>query len=173
MNMKRFVPGLFLLSSLALLIGCNSGQQTAGGTPSAEGKKFLLPTEPASAKNVKDARQQAGDNEEIVLVGRIGGEEKPFVDGVAAFTIVDTSLVPCSERPGETCPTPWDYCCDLNALPESTATVKFVDAAGNPLPVGAKELLGVKELQTVVVRGQAKRNGTNLVVLATGLYVKK
>ena len=165
--------GLLLLSSLFVVAGCSSAQHPVGGTPSAEGRKFLLPAEPASAKNVKEAKQQAADNEEIVLVGRIGGEEKPFVDGAAAFTIVDTSLVPCSERPGETCATPWDYCCDLNALPESTATVKFVDANGSTLPVGAKELLGVAELQTVVVRGQAKRNGSNLVVHATGLYVKK
>jgi hypothetical protein len=37
--------------------------------------------------------------------------------------------------------------------------------------VDARELLGVKELQTVVVKGKAKRDEQgNLTVLASGVY---
>ena len=42
------------------------------------------------------------------------------------------------------------------------------------MKAGAKELLDVKELSTVVVRGKAQRDDTgNLTVLASGVYVKK
>lgn len=38
----------------------------------------------------------------------------------------------------------------------------------------AKELLGVEELSTVIVKGKAQRDdANNLTVLATGVYVKK
>ncbi len=51
------------------------------------------------------------------LSGRIGGSEKPFVDGLAAFTIVDLKVPYCADDEG--CPTPWDYCCnqkDVNPI---------------------------------------------------------
>ncbi len=51
------------------------------------------------------------------------------------------------------------------------ATVKIADEQGKALPVGARELLGVKELDTVVVRGRAKRDEQgNLTVLAEGIF---
>ena len=37
--------------------------------------------------SVAEARKVAKDEGEIVVVGRIGGSEKPFVSGMAAFTI--------------------------------------------------------------------------------------
>ena len=91
----------------------------------------------------------------------------------AAFLIVDRSLVPCNERHGDGCETPWDYCCDTDRLPTSKATVKFVDEEGKTVPVDSRQLLGVKELQTVVVSGTAKRDlDGNLTVLAKGLHVR-
>jgi hypothetical protein len=53
------------------------------------------------------------------------------------------------------------------------AFIKFVDAQGKSLPHGARQLFGLKELQTVVVRGRAKRDEAgNLTVLADGLFVR-
>ena len=44
--------------------------------------------------------------------------------------------------------------------------MKIVDASGKPVATDARKLLGVKELQTVVVRGTAKRDEAgNLTVL--------
>ncbi|MDB5337963.1 MAG: hypothetical protein JWN70_3582, partial [Planctomycetaceae bacterium] len=69
--------------------------------------------------------------------------------------------------------TPWDYCCDTDQLPKSKATVKFVDAQGKTLTTDARQLLGIKELQTVVVKGQAKRDEAgNLTVIASSLFIK-
>ena len=51
--------------------------------------------------------------------------------------------------------------------------VKIVDASGKTVAMDAKKSLGLKELQTVVVRGRAKRDETgNLTVLADGVFVR-
>lgn len=141
--------------------------------PSAEGEKLLLKESPVEPQDVIAAREAVADGDDVVVEGRIGGSVDPWFEGRAAFHIVDRSLVPCNERPGDGCTTPWDYCCDTDRLKASKATVKFVDAQGNTLPTDARQLLGLKELQTVVVQGTAQRDEAgNLTVLATGLYVK-
>ncbi len=131
----------------------------------------LLTTQPDGAQSVLDAREHAADDEEIVVVGRIGGTVKPWVDGMAAFTIVDESLRACSDIPGDTCPTPWDYCCEAD-IGQKQTLVKFVDEQGKPLAIDARGLLGVTELDTVVIRGKARRDADgNLTLLASQMYV--
>ena len=52
--------------------------------------------------------------------------------------------------------------------------IKVVDENGDPVQADARELLKVKELSTVVIKGKAKRDDAgNLTVLASGVYVKK
>jgi hypothetical protein len=109
----------------------------------------------------------------VLVVGRIGGSKNPWIEGRAAFSIVDRSLRACSDIEGDNCPFPWDYCCETSKLPTSTALVKIVDDGGQVVAADARELLKVKELQTVVVRGKAQRDEAgNLTVLASGLYIK-
>ena len=109
----------------------------------------------------------------MTITGRIGGDVDPWVKGRATFLIADHSLKACSENEGDNCPTPWDFCCEAG-IAESKATVKIVDDAGETVPTDARELLGVKELATVTIRGQAKRDEAgNLTVLATKVYVKR
>lgn len=168
----RLVAMFTLLSLVGALVGCGGGASAppAAAGPSAEGAKFVLATEPADAKGVKELKANAKDGDEIVIEGRIGGDEKPWVEGQAAFMVVDKSLKPCEEG----CPTPWDYCCDLNELPSCKAMVKFVDAGGKTVASDAKTLLGVKELTTVVIKGKAKKDEAgNLTVIASGVFVRK
>ena len=174
--MKSAVLALCLFS-FAFFVGCAAQPSSQPAAPqaaaSAEGEKFLLAEEPAGAADVRAAREKAQDNEEVVVVGRIGGSENPWVAGRAAFSIVDRSLLACSDREGDNCPYPWDYCCETDKLPTSTAMVKVVDDNGTLVAADARELLGVKELQTVVVRGKAQRDEAgNLTVLASSLYIK-
>ena len=50
----------------------------------------------------------------------------------------------------------------------------IVDENGRTVKADAKNLLNVKELVTVVVRGKAKRDEKgNLTVLANGVFVRK
>ena len=161
----------------ALVVGCGTSSDSTGPAtaPTATpDPRLMLADEPADARPVIDVRKDAKDGDEVTITGRIGGDVDPWVKGRAAFLIVDPSLVPCSEREGDSCKTPWDYCCDMDVLAESKATIKFVDEAGQTLPTDARQLLGVKELERVTIRGRAKRDEAgNLTVLASGIYVKR
>lgn len=164
------------LGSLAALAfaasGCSESADTAAAAkPSAEGSAYLAKAEPADARGVGEARKAVADGDEVTLVGRIGGGAEPFVNGLAAFTIVDPAIPHCSADEG--CPTPWDYCCETDQLPANSATVKLIGNDGKPVTQDARQLLGVKELSVVVVQGKAKRDDAgNLTVLAEQVYVR-
>jgi len=160
------------------MIGCGDGSSTntsnAGGdsTSTQPEAMYVVTDEPEDALPVGDARKSIKDKDEVILEGRIGGSTKPFVDGIAAFTIVDKKVPYCSKDEG--CPTPWDYCCETNAVKENIATVKLVDADGKPVMKDAREVLGVKELSTVVVKGIAHRDEEgNLTVSTDQVFVKE
>jgi hypothetical protein len=162
------VFGLLIVVSAS--VGC--GKSNGPATPaSASSNAYRLQSEPAGASDVLAAKESAKHNDEVAIVGRIGGDAKPWVDGLAAFTIVDVSLKPCDDKEG--CETPWDYCCDVDAANKAKAMIKVVDAQGNPVATDARELLAVKELNTVVVHGKAQRDDAgNLTVLADGIFVR-
>ena len=97
---------------LLVVIGCSqespttTTQQVTNSASAVDGSKYLLNSEPDDAMDVIKVRKEAKDDENIVIVGRIGGSENPWVEGRAAFSIVDPSLKPCEDG----CPKPWDYC---------------------------------------------------------------
>ena len=154
--------------------GGEAGHIEAPVEPSEAGKQFVLVEAPADPLNVIAARESIKNDEEVVLFGQIGGSHEPWVEGRAMFTVVDDSLKSCNEIPGDSCPTPWDYCCETPKLKGATALVKAVDETGEAVKTGAQELLGVRELTSVIVKGKAQRDDAgNLTVLATGVYVKK
>src|SRR5262245_40379084 len=95
--------GIVAVVMLASLAGCGDG-----GASHVDGSKYLASSEPAGAKDVIDVRKDAKDGDNVVVVGRIGGDVDPWIQGSAAFSIVDRSLKPCNEREGDSCKTPWD-----------------------------------------------------------------
>src|SRR4051794_38891909 len=117
--MKRTLYFLSLLTAGFLVAGCthdtpqrpNGTEQLVRGTADVDKTKYLLVAEPASPQGVMAVKEQAQDGDAVVVVGRIGGSEKPFT-GRAAFTIVDSQCRPCNEIPDDPCETPWDYCCE-------------------------------------------------------------
>jgi hypothetical protein len=177
--MKKNLTLCLALFAAFLAAGCGMQGTSSDTSPTvsapraaAEKTPFLLAAEPAGAKGVTDARMDAKDGDDVVVFGRIGGEKKPWVDGRAAFWVVDSAFKACNDKADDDCKTPWDYCCDdPGELHKGMATVKIVDGEGKTIAVDARELLGVKELQTVVVKGKAKRDEQgNLTVLASGVY---
>ena len=172
---------LSCLTALAFtlsLTGCSPDTSsepsaTALSQPNIDVSALLLNEEPADAQEVIAARSDAQQGDSLVVVGRIGGSKNPWVEGRAAFSLVDNSLLACSDREGDDCPYPWDYCCETDKLPTSKVFVKFVDEDGQLLGAGARELFNVKELQTVVIRGTAQCDDAgNLTVLASGMFVR-
>ena len=171
--MKTFCM-LTLMITVTAVVGCSDGNNNdAAPVANAEptGKQYIAASEPTDAMPVGDAREAAEDQQTVTLVGTIGGSREPFVDGLAAFTIVDPKVPYCAAEEG--CPTPWDYCCTQDQVKDNIATVKIVDDAGKPVEDDARTLLGVKELSTVVVQGTAQRDDEgNLTVAASKIFVR-
>jgi hypothetical protein len=166
---------LALAALVGLAAGCGPNGPAAPGAPKddpaalAEGKKCLLPTEPAGAKGVIAVRESAKDGDEVAVVGQVGGAEKPFTEGRANFMIVDPSLKPTSK-----CDCPWDFCdYPKKKLDKARLNVKLVDGEGKTLRAGARAMFGIKELSTVVVKGKVRRDDKdNVVVVASGVFVR-
>lgn len=180
MKMFSHAASLGLAATLAWVgaSGCTQAPEAASSSTDAklslDGAKYLLSEEPTEAADVIAVREVAQDGDDVVITGRIGGSENPWTQGRAAFSIVDASLQACSDIPGDLCEKPWDYCCATDKLPSSTALVKVVDEHGDLVKADARDLLNVKELSTVVVRGKAQRDEAgNLTVHAVSVYVKE
>ncbi len=180
--MKLFLRYTVVMMVATTLAGCTSESSTTTSNASTQvpdvatvdGTAYLLDTEPDGAGNVIKVREEAGTDDDLLVVGRIGGSSDPWIDGRAAFTIVDLSVKSCNDTLDDKCPTPWDYCCETSKLPNSTALVKFVDEANQVVKADARTLFDLQELSTVVIKGTAKRDEAgNLTVLASGLFVKQ
>ena len=167
-----------VFSSIALAVltlasvGCQSKDSSSSTANTSQStSSFLVESEPTGAMPVGEARAKSEDGQEVTLVGLIGGSSKPFVEGLAAFTIVDPKVPYCADDEG--CPTPWDYCCQTEAVKENIATIKLVDETGKPVASSSRDLLKVKELSTVVVKGKAKRDEQgNLTIAANQVFVR-
>lgn len=173
MNILNSNLNWMVACTLAMLIGCGDADDSAASTNATveANPMFVLTAEPADAMPVGEARESVEDQQDVILVGTIGGSPEPFVDGLAAFTIVDTKVPYCADEEG--CPTPWDFCCTQDQVKDNIATIKIVDEAGKPVAEDARQLLGVKELSTVIVQGQAARDEAgNLTVAATKVFVR-
>jgi len=166
---------LSLGTGLLALAGCGGGENDPANTSANRSPGtsiYNADSEPAGAMAVGEARQSVTNEQDVVLVGRVGGSAEPFIDRVAAFTIVDLKVPHCSSE--ENCPTPWDYCCTQNEVKENIAVIKVVDSSGKLVRQDARELLGVQELDTVVVKGQARRDESgNLTLLAERVFVRQ
>ncbi len=162
--------------AIVMMVGC--GQAPAPSVPvstvaSKAGAKYLLAAEPQAAKSILQVREESKQGDEVVLVGRIGGDVNPWVEGRAAFSLVDLSAKACSDIAGDSCPTPWDYCCETDKLVKGKTLIKLVGDDGQPVATDARELLGVKELDTLVVQGKAQRDASgNLTILASKIFVR-
>src|SRR5262245_47846656 len=91
-------------AGVVLALGC----RFSVAVRAAEGDAYKLTEAPKDAAEVLAARKNAKDQDQVVVVGRIGGRKNPWIKGTAAFSIVDRSKRACNEIPGDTCKTPWD-----------------------------------------------------------------
>ena len=112
----RTCISLAACTGLIVVIGCSqqspttTGQSTSNLASAVDGSKYLLVSEPDDEMGVIKVRKVAKDKDTVVIVGRIGGNENPWVEGRAAFSIVDPSIKSCAECGSDDCQKPWDYC---------------------------------------------------------------
>lgn len=161
-----------VIAAAGALAGCSEKApvETAGETGgSAPQLEQVVQAAPApQAAGVAAARSEAKPGEPVVLTGRV----KDFVDGAAAFTVVDSSVPSCVEM-GDGCTTPWDYCCiPADKMAQNTAMVKVVGSGETPLPGSVKGVRSIDHLTTVTIEGTARKDDAgNLTVDASKIYV--
>ncbi len=160
------------------LAGCG-GSEPSAQAPAASSELpagFFLASEPGGAAFVEEVKKGAKAGDEVVIRGRIGGSESPFVENRAVFTIVGPGIKSCLDmEEKDHCATPWDYCCESGEdIAAHSATIRVVDAGGAPVRASVKGKGGTKELSDVVVKGKvAQAQGAVLVIHATAMYVVK
>lgn len=176
----KILIAIFAATLLSLsTLGCGSSSTehvVTNATPvSFDSGKYLLADEPDGAVGVIAARQSANDGEPIVMVGRVGGSTNPWIDGRAAFMMLDASksvVATGTESKGgnEIC---MGDCCALERA-ACTALVTFVDEHGSVIPVDSRKLLQIAENDMLLVQGKVKKDDTgNFTVLASKVYVRR
>lgn len=177
---------LIVLSIIAMFIAlsCDDDHSKQTQTQTGTAPREPLPaglivdaSPPAAAKDVADVRTTAADGDEVLVHGRIGGSERPFVEGRAAFQLVDLSLLTCDKAGNmHTCKTPWDYCCDAKEdVFGKSVTVQVSGKNGQPLRADLTGVGGLKPMSEVAVKGKVKKSedGKAMTLDATALYVKQ
>ena len=167
--MDRAILCFSVSVSLALAAtGC--GRAVSAAKPAVDAK-YLLTNEPTNAVEVLDIKDQAKDGDAVVVVGRLGGGVKPWIDGRAAFLLVDTRILPACKE-GEKCDENCPGCAE--AMLQASTMVKFLGTDGKVLPVDARDLLGVKEQETVVIQGTASRDKAgNVSIAGEKIFVRR
>jgi hypothetical protein len=178
-NTRRHLPErashvafAWCIMGLGLVVaGCGRGDGPAGDLSAATVASqaiYRLDAEPPGAVDLVAALAEAEDGDDVVVAGRIGGRGNPWIDGLAAFTIVDLS----EKLQGGCCPGP--SCSGAAAGPSAPqALVRIVDAGGETVATDSRQLLGIEPAQAVAVRGRARRDEAgNLTILADGVFVR-
>jgi len=181
-KMTKLVLVMTLAVATALAVtGCDGDQApTAPPPPQPTAADAALPADlfldkaPDGAQELAAAKKSAKAGDEIVLRGRVGGQEEPIAPNRAILTLLDSAIKTCNQMAGDTCKTPWDACCEPGeVLRANTATIQIVDADGRPLKTGLRGVHGIEPMKEVVIVGEVKgQEADTLVVDATGIYVK-
>jgi len=113
-----------------------------------------------------DLKENATNDQSVIVTGRIGGGIDPWIKGRSAFLLVDNvAPMPCEDEHCEEC---------AKEITACSIVVKVVNDEGKVLSVDSRDLLGIKEEDEVVVQGKTKRdNDGNVAIMATGIYVKE
>lgn len=170
------------LSAAAMLLtvaaGCSQQSSENAYNPSPtdiDVSRYILAEEPAGAMGVIEAREKAQNDEPVVLVARIGGSKTPWIDGRAAFMVIDAGMTLVADGTdsgeGEIC---LDSCC-ASLLTDCTTLVKIVDADGQVVPVDARQMLKADVNDMIVIRGKINRDNDqgSFAVLADGVHVRR
>ncbi|MCB9892212.1 MAG: hypothetical protein H6833_11230 [Planctomycetes bacterium] len=170
----RAMGALALFAFLPLLVGPACGEKGEPEVSTTDAKvpeSFWVTDAPVSAQDVTVVRAAAKDGAEVTVIGRI----QDYRDGQAQFFIADRALVPCNDRQNDSCPTPWDYCCeDREKLEKGLLTVELRDASGKKLLKSSlRGFHGFEHLKEAVVRGKTHVDDAgNVVVVASALHVR-
>jgi hypothetical protein len=164
-----------LLLPIGMILGCGQSADTekpilTGQAVSYDRAQYELQEEPAGVMGVIAAREEAEQDQELVVVGRVSDR----IEGLAAFTLLDASisLVSDGEDTGDDEICTGDCCASERTA--CTILVKFLDQDGYPLSVDSQQLLGFSDSDMLVVRGRViKDQSANISLIADGVYIRR
>jgi hypothetical protein len=169
----------------------------AAGTvdPATERSRLRLAQSPQNPQHVLAIQKQlvaakknpmASTTLDVVVLGQIGGmpnvwadthPDFPWYDGQASFFLVDKKIAAQFAAHAKQHGGNHDcaFCRSLAAKnAHAAAVVNLVNDQGEILRIDSRELLELKENQTVIVRGTAKLLGGKLLVIdAKGIYLPR
>ena len=161
------------LATAIVLVSCGKKEVSAtaptASASSAALSAVLAASPTGEPKPIHLIRTTAKPGDEITISGRIMGNEKPFVEGRAAFILGDPEvLTPCNENPDDKCSTPWDTCCDSpEDKKRGTATIQIIGADGRVFKESVEGVGGLENLATVTVRGKvAEGSSADLLIVS-------
>lgn len=171
MHLKRncFSWSFLAVASLALGIGCSKGVDPAIVELR---KSILLNSEPAKSITLTEAKEALADENDVVLIGKIGtGQLDPFEKRKAAFVLSEAP-----EDHGDAghdagdCPF-----CKRRMEEAPIAQIEFIDEKGQVLPYSVPDLLGVKngQIVSIVGRGRYDKETDTLQIAGRSLYIKR
>jgi hypothetical protein len=168
---------LIPLTSLFLFSACQKSAESTITTSEAAAvslEAWFTDTPPADPAAIHVLRTTAKPGDTVTISGLVMGRMQPFVDGRAAFILGDPAkLTPCNRKPGDECETPWDVCCDTEAISEATATIQLMGEDGRVLRQSIKGSHGLAELSEVTLTGTVDKASTAeaLIINATLMHV--
>ena len=175
--MKKYRPYIILLiSHLGILIsGCSNDSENQKFLVKAVlPENFVKNGNLGSSITVCELRKSFSVNDEIVVEGFIGGRRKPFSETKAIFILGDDSLETCDEKPDDSCPTPWDVCCeDRKKIANSTISIQVNDDKGDLLDGTLEDVSGIIPGQRIKVKGivDSKSSGNAVILNAISIQL--
>lgn len=162
--LRHLAAFVVLFVSAIAIAGCAK----TDSPPVAADPRYLLPAAPADSVEVVDLKEKVKSGDKVSVSGRVGGGIKPWIEGRAAFILVDNRAPLPSAECGPDCP----HC--AKEIADSSMVVKFVDESGKTIAKDSRQLLGLKEEAEVAVSGVASRDEQgNVVLVASGIFIKR
>ena len=162
--------------SFCMLLLCGCGQADPAVT--AARQQFVSQASLQGEVKIPDIRkaasaEDADKTKSWVIRAKINaGEFPPFADGLASFIVTDAFGTDDAEHKGGADHNPHDcpFCKrDINSV---MARVEFCGADGAPLPLDARQLFDLQEMQLVQVEGTARKDDDDwLVISARRIHV--
>jgi hypothetical protein len=132
--------------------------------------QFALREKPEDAISISEAIARTGDDD-IVVIAQVGsGKGDAFDNKVASFLVSEAPDKEHMGKPGhdDNCPF-----CKQKLANAPTVTVGFSNSDGQPIPVDARKLFGIKKGDIVVIKGKGsyEDSAKTLSINATGLQI--
>jgi hypothetical protein len=162
--MKNFPNNLYLLifSSLIYFSGCSNNSDSEPNFKKAVlPNNFIVRKDIGASLGVNGAKDTNYTDKILVVEGFIGGMKNPFTANRAVFVLGDDSLETCDEISGDSCPTPWDACCeDRRNIVRSTMSVQVIDHNGTIIDGTLEGVGGIEAGKKVKVKGRISNKST-------------